>query len=177
MRQPYVFLDRDDTLIIDKPYLRDPAGVEFTPRALEGLRRLRTAGYGLILVTNQAGIGRGLLTEDDLAAVHARLRELLARQDLALDAIYYCPHHPKDGCGCRKPATGMLEQACRDFAVDLVRSAMIGDSDVDIRLGRAFGLTTIQLRLDGNRPDYEADFLAANLAEAADWLLNRPRPS
>jgi histidinol-phosphate phosphatase family protein len=177
MRQPYVFLDRDDTLIVDKPYLRNPAGIEFTPRALEGLRRLRAAGYGLVLVTNQAGIGRGLLTEDDLAAVHARLRELLAQQDLALDAIYYCPHHPQDGCGCRKPATGMLEQACRDFAVDVAQSAMIGDSDADIRLGRAFGLTTIQLRLDGSRPNHGADFLAADLVEAADWLLNRPRRS
>ena len=71
----------------------------------------------------------------------------------------------------------MLEQACRDFAVDVAQSAMIGDSDADIRLGRAFGLTTIQLRLDGSRPNHGADFLAADLVEAADWLLNRPRRS
>jgi len=174
MRQRYVFLDRDDTLIVDKQYLREPAGIEFTPRALEGLQRLQAAGYGLVLVTNQSGIGRGLLTENDLAAVHARLRELLARQGLALDAIYYCPHHPQDGCRCRKPATGMLEQACRDFAVDIAQSVMIGDSEADIRMGRAFGLAIIQLRLDDSRPNHGADYLAADLAEAADWLLKRP---
>ncbi len=175
MRQPMIFLDRDDTLIVDKQYLRDPAGIEFTPRAAAGLKRLREAGYGLIMVTNQAGIGRGFLTEEDLAAVHAHLRTLLAEQGVALDAIYYCPHHPQDGCNCRKPAAGMLEQACVDFSVNVPESVMIGDSDVDIQLGRTFGLTTVQLRLNENRPAYGADFLAADLAEAAEWLLSRRR--
>ncbi|MBR3651442.1 MAG: HAD-IIIA family hydrolase [Victivallales bacterium] len=101
MNKNYIFIDRDDTLIIDKEYLSDPAGVEFPKGSIAGLKRLRDAGYGIILITNQSGIGRGYFTEDDLAAVHRRLKELLANEGLELAAIYYCPHAPR--CRLRLP--------------------------------------------------------------------------
>ena len=128
----YIFIDRDDTLIVDKEYLSDPAGVEFPKGAIDGLKRLRDAGYGIILITNQSGIGRGYFTENDLTAVHNRLKELLAAEGLKLAAIYYCPHAPDANCNCRKPKTGMLEAACKDFDINLKTTAMFGDSKVDI---------------------------------------------
>jgi D-glycero-D-manno-heptose 1,7-bisphosphate phosphatase len=162
MKRPFVFLDRDGTIIVDIPYLNDPDKIRFTDDAFAGLQTLRRLGYGLIMVTNQSGIGRGYLDEQRLTLIHERLKRLLAEQDIFLDAIYHCPHAPDAHCHCRKPATGMLEAACRDFAVDTARSFMIGDSPVDVNLGKNFGIKTIQIRSEGFTPagaDYEADTL------------------
>ena len=170
-KQPFIFIDRDDTLIYDHPYLNTPDGVELTPGAGTALRELRQSGFRIIMVTNQSGIGRGLVTLPQLESVHARLREMLRQQGAELDAIYFCPHRPEDGCDCRKPATGMLRQASRDFAVDVACSAMVGDRIGDIKMGRAFGLTTVQIRLPGSsQPDHGADLCVATLPEAVPFL-------
>ena len=171
MNKNYIFIDRDDTLIVDKEYLSDPAGVEFPKGAIAGLKRLRDAGYGIILITNQSGIGRGYFTEDDLAAVHNRLKELLAAEGLSLAAIYYCPHAPDANCNCRKPKTGMLEAACKDFDIDLKNTAMFGDGKVDIQLAKNFGITAIQVTSGKKAPLPDADFVAETLDEAAEWFL------
>ncbi len=172
MSSPFVFLDRDDTLIYDHPYLRDPAGVELTPGAGAALKTLQDAGFRLAVVTNQSGIARGLIKPEELERIHAHLRELLRSEGVELAGIFVCPHGPWEECDCRKPRTGMLEQACAQFEVDLARSAMVGDRAGDIEMGRNFGLTTVQIRLDPERmPDCGADFTAASIPEAVPFLL------
>ena len=171
MSLPFLFFDRDDTLIFDVPYLREPARVILTPGAASALKTLREAGFHLVLVTNQSGLARGKVTQRELDDVHTRLCGLLAAEGAWLDRIYYCPHGPWEHCECRKPATGMLRQACQDFAVDLSRSAVIGDKPSDMEMGRAFGLATIQLRLPGlDKEDAGADFTAHSLPETIPFL-------
>jgi len=171
---PFVFIDRDDTLIYDVPYLSDPARVQLTPGAPDALRRLWSNGFKIALVTNQSGVGRGLFTIEQLAHVQLRLMEILAEQGCGLDAVYICPHAPDQHCNCRKPATGMLEQACREHDIDLSQSVFVGDGAGDIACGKAFGIKTVQLRLPGkNKPEYGADFLATSLPEAAEWIVGQ----
>ena len=147
-KRPAAFVDRDGTIIIDKNYLQDPDGVQIPPGAVEALKRLRLKGYLLIVISNQAGVGRGLFGEDALRAVHARMIEMYRNQGVEFEATYYCPHAPDAGCGCRKPATGMLERACKDFNIDTTRSFMAGDSDADENLARNFGIRFFRIGED-----------------------------
>lgn len=192
-KMPAAFLDRDGTIIEDLGYLGDPARIQFIPGAQDALRALRASGYRLILVTNQAGVARGLITETDVQRVNQRLQELLADAGVPLDGIYYCPHHAEAGppeyrrdCGSRKPGPGMIERARRDFALDLERSVIIGDHLSDAGVARHFaGMRGITV-LTGHGPDqYEKvrkgeapapDHVAADLLSAVTWLLRRPEP-
>jgi histidinol-phosphate phosphatase family protein len=179
MPKPYLFLDRDDTLIYDVPYLSDPNLIRFTPGACEALRTLSRAGYRLALVTNQSGIARGYFTMEQLEAVHRRLRTLLQWEAVSLDGIFLCPHGPQDDCPCRKPKVGMLLQACQELDVDRARSVMVGDKSADIQMGRNFGLRTVQLALaEKNQADLGADLRVSTLLEAVPVLkswLAQPR--
>ena len=121
-------------------YVRTWAQFHFLPGARAGLRLLRGAGYLLVVVTNQRGIARGLMSEEALAAVHARMTAELARAGVALDAIYHCPHAADAGCGCRKPSPGMLRAAIGRFGIDPARSWVVGDSPSDIAAGAALGI-------------------------------------
>lgn len=175
MARAAIFLDRDGTLIQEVGYLGDPEGVVLLPGVPEALRRLRDAGYALVLVSNQAGVARGLFTEDDVRAVNARLAELLAEHDVALDAWYWCTHHPEVGgpCDCRKPATGMLERAAREHGLDLARSWMVGDHPSDVECARRAGARGI-LVLTGHTGHGEAVDeapVAKDAAAAADLIL------
>ena len=173
---PTVFIDRDDTLIYDVPYMTDPAPMKLTPGACESLRKLAYAGYRIVLVSNQSGIGRGWISLEQFTRVQMRLAELLAEGGAGLDAVYYCPHTPAEDCQCRKPRTGLLEQACAEHRVDKARSWMIGDSQGDIQAGRDFGVRTIQLRLpEKKKPDVWADFMVSSLPEAVDIILNNQK--
>lgn len=145
-----IFLDRDGTLIREAEYLSDPAGVELLPGTVAGLKRLAGAGYKLIVVSNQSGVARGFFDEFSVIAVQTRLQDLLAQQGVRLDRSYYCPHHPQGTveayqreCECRKPKTGMLQQARQEFDLDLAASWMIGDKTADIECGRAAGCGTV----------------------------------
>jgi histidinol-phosphate phosphatase family protein len=144
--RPFIFLDRDGTLIVERNYLSDPAQVELLPQVPEGLRALREMGYGLVVVTNQAGVGRGYYTLDAMHACNQRMRNLLAEHGLTLDGIYFCPHAPDAGCDCRKPLPGMALAAARDHAIELARSIVIGDKACDIDLGKAIGARTMLVR-------------------------------
>jgi D-glycero-D-manno-heptose 1,7-bisphosphate phosphatase len=142
--RPAVFLDRDGTLIEHVDYLADPALVRLLPGAARALGRLRAAGFALVLVTNQSAIGRGMLTEDGLRAIHEEMGRLLAEAGEALDAIYYCPDAPGGGRGLvgrddRKPGPGMLLRAAADLGLDLGASWMIGDTIGDALAGRNAG--------------------------------------
>jgi len=188
---PAAFLDRDGTIIEDLGYLGDPEQIRFIPGAQEALRALRASGYRLIVVTNQAGVARGLITETDVRRVNQRLQELLADAGVALDGIYYCPHHAEAGapeyrrtCPSRKPGPGMIERAGQDFALDLGRSVIIGDHSSDAEVARHFpGLRGIMVLTGHGSGQYEKvrtgelpppDHVAADLASAVAWLLQAP---
>lgn len=145
MERRAAFLDRDGTLIRDVHFLREPADVALLPGIVEALSRLLDAGFLLIVITNQSGIARGLLTEADYQRVHQRLIALLAAEDVYLSGEYHCPHHadfPLDGiteCACRKPGTLLYERASEDLDLDPSRAVFIGDRWRDIAPARHFG--------------------------------------
>jgi D-glycero-D-manno-heptose 1,7-bisphosphate phosphatase len=148
---PTAFLDRDGVLNVDRGYVHRSEELEFLTGAPEAVRLLNDAGYRTVVVTNQSGIARGLYDEAELQGFHAYMREQLAAYGARIDAIYYCPHHPQGSvarfaiaCDCRKPKTGLLEQAARDCAVDRKRSFLIGDKDDDVTAAAAFGIRGIK---------------------------------
>ncbi len=138
-KRPTLFLDRDGVLVEDAHYLSDPDQVRLLPGAGEALAAVAAAGWRLVCVTNQSGIGRGYYTLDQFAAVQTRIDELLAGHGVALDALYYCPHDPDSGCACRKPGLGMIEAAGRSYAWP-AGSPMVGDKASDLELAVAAGL-------------------------------------
>ena len=168
-------LDRDGTINVEREYLSDPAGVELLPNAIAGLRRLRAQGFGLIVISNQAGVGRGYFTMADVNAVNARLAALLREAGVTLDGIYVCPHKPDDGCACRKPAPGLIQQAAREHGFDPRDCVMIGDKAIDIETGRQVGARTVLVRTGYGRAfeargDVRADHVADDLLDAANIL-------
>ncbi len=183
-----VLLDRDDTLSVDRPgYLRSPEDLEFYPEAAGALARLVRLGFCLAVVTNQSAVGRGLVSPEELRGIHDRLTSELARVGASLAGIYHCPHRPEDGCDCRKPKPGLLRQAMTDLGFGPTDTYMIGDAATDIQAGAAAGATTILIRraaggMADPPPDHVAvgpppDHVAANLDEAADWIIARERPA
>ena len=175
-----VFLDRDGTLNYDSGYIKSSAEFRLLPGVTTALARLKTAGARLVVVTNQSGVSRGLLTLKDLEAIHARLQGILEQEDAALDAIYFCPHHPDDGCRCRKPGTGMVERAISELQLDLNRSYVVGDHIRDVQLARNVGAKAVllasghvdaQAREALKAEQAEPNVIVASMAEAADWIL------
>jgi D-glycero-D-manno-heptose 1,7-bisphosphate phosphatase len=174
-------VDRDGTLIVERNYLADPAGVELLPGAGRGLRRLADAGFALVLVTNQSGIARGLFGEEEFAAVQGRLSELLAAEGVRLDGAYHCPHHPdySGPCTCRKPAPGMFVRAAADLGLDPARSLYIGDRLADVLAagelgGRAYLVRTGYGDAEGERAPAWVR-VASDLDEAAGMALEQTR--
>ncbi|HEX3757852.1 MAG TPA: HAD family hydrolase [Kofleriaceae bacterium] len=133
-----LLLDRDGTLITDVGYPRDPAQVEPLPGAVAALRALQTR-FALVIISNQSGVGRGLITPAEARAVHARVVERFGQAGVAFAGAYYCPHDPAAGCPCRKPAPGLLLDAARELGLDLAGSIMLGDKPSDVAAGRAAG--------------------------------------
>ena len=171
----FVLLDRDGTVNVDRGYISDPDELELIRGAGPALARLREQGLGLVIVSNQSGIGRGFLDEVDLERIHARLAELLAKDGTALDGIYCCPHLPTDRCACRKPETALVDRAAADHGFDPGQSFVVGDKACDIELGRRVGATTILVRTGYGEeasadPSVEADHIVADLPEAADLI-------
>ncbi len=133
------FLDRDGTLVVERGYLDDPQGLELLPGVAAALRALRAAGLPAIVVSNQSGIGRGRFTEARVHEVMARLRRMLRAEGVELDAIYFCPHRPDEGCACRKPGSALLERAAEDQVLLLPASMMVGDKRLDAATAQAVG--------------------------------------
>ena len=136
-----VFLDRDGTINIDKGYLYKISDFEFLPKAVEALKILQNAGYLLIIITNQSGIGRGYYTEEDFMKLNEYMKSELKKNGVNISGVYYCPHLPdaeveryRKICTCRKPATGLFERAVHDFDIDLSRSYAVGDKERDIAI-------------------------------------------
>ena len=168
-----VFLDRDGTLMFDPGYLGNPEEVALLPDILEGLRALSSAGYLLILITNQSAIGRGYHTAQAVESVNARLVDLLAGEGITVAGVYYCPHRPDEGCVCRKPAPGLLRDAARDHGLDLASCAMVGDKLTDVQAGIAAGCR-ISI-LIGPEEASQTRYRAENLNLAAALILGVAR--
>lgn len=157
-----VFLDRDGTIIVDVGFISDPADIELVPACTEGLAALSKAGFKLVVVSNQSGIGRGLITEDQARQVDQECVTRLAGLGIHLDGTYYCPHTPEEGCSCRKPLPGMLLLAAEQLDLDLATSWMIGDRVSDIEAGRLAGCRTALLGDVDVAPEVPT-------TRAADW--------
>lgn len=169
MSRAAVFLDRDGTIIEERGYLADPAGAVLENKAAEGLRAMAAMGYALVVVSNQSGIARGYFTSDSAEAVNRRIADLLAREGVDILAWYFCPHGPADGCRCRKPLPGMLEQAAREHDLDLPNSFVIGDKRVDVELALAAGCVGILVETGYGREN-AAWALTAGYAVCRDLL-------
>jgi D-glycero-D-manno-heptose 1,7-bisphosphate phosphatase len=179
VRRRFVLVDRDGTINAERCYLTDPEQLELLPAAAAGLRSLSAAGLGLVVVTNQSAVGRGLMDEDRLGQIHERLHDMLAAEGVCLDGIYYCPHVPEAGCSCRKPAPGLALRAAAEFGFELSECFVVGDKPCDLLLGRTIGAATILVRTgygsqteaDGSTPaDAVADDLLHAAGIIAGWL-------
>ncbi|QQS32853.1 MAG: HAD family hydrolase [Acidobacteriota bacterium] len=174
-KRPAVFLDRDGTLIEEVNFLSEVEHLRVFDYTKHALQRLKDAGFLLIVVTNQSGIGRGLYTEADMHAIHDALQE---RINSLIDGFYFCPHMPVAGCDCRKPGTGMFLQAETDHAIEIAASWMIGDKKIDMEAGKNAGVQTILVRTGYGAAHSEsiggvADVITDDLGEAAEIILAR----
>lgn len=154
-----VLTDRDDTLCPDVPHNGDPAKMHVFPYVPAAVKRLNDAGFLVLVVTNQSGIGRGMYTIDDMKAVNAEMERQIAAGGGRIDDVFFCPHRPDEMCSCRKPATGMGLQAVEKYGLEPSKCYMVGDKDGDIGFGKALGMKTF--RISGT----------FTFADAADCIL------
>lgn len=175
--RPAVLIDRDGTIIRERHYLADPKGVELIPGAAAALRSLAEAGYALVVVTNQSGIARGIVSPAQYAAVRGRVHEVLSAEGVQLDAVYHCPHHPDwtGPCACRKPGLALYRQAASELGLDLARSCYIGDKVSDVlpavELGGAGYLVRTGHGAEQAAGAPEGVRVASDIAAAARWIL------
>ncbi|MGI8891719.1 MAG: D-glycero-alpha-D-manno-heptose-1,7-bisphosphate 7-phosphatase [Chthoniobacterales bacterium] len=171
---PAVFLDRDGTLMREVNYCSDPKDVEIFSGVPEALARLKAAGYRLIVISNQAGIGRGYFTEAQYRLVEAEVARAVL--PAIFDAVYFCPDRPDLATNRRKPGTGMIVEAERDHHLDLARSFFIGDKAIDVECGRNAGVRTVLVKTGYGAEEAEgsgADWVAENFTTAADIILRQ----
>ena len=162
------FLDRDGTIMRDEGYLANPDGVRLLPGAVEALCELRDAGYQLIVVTNQSGIGRGMFGLEEMTRVNERLESLFADHGVVFEDILFCPHTPEENCDCRKPSPKLLLDAAAKYDIDLSLSAMVGDKPSDPETGIAAGCRfNILLTATPAKFATKPYRIAANISEAA----------
>jgi D-glycero-D-manno-heptose 1,7-bisphosphate phosphatase len=179
-----VFLDRDGTIAEEVGYLNHASRFRMFPFVAAAIGRLNEARLAVIVVTNQSGVGRGYFPESLVHTIHELMTQQLAVGGAHVDGIYYCPHTSADGCNCRKPKPGMLEQAAREHALDLRRSYVVGDRFGDIDLAHHVGARAILVRTGyglgeltwhADKWPLQADFVADDLSQAVDWILRQTR--
>jgi D-glycero-D-manno-heptose 1,7-bisphosphate phosphatase len=168
-----VFIDRDGTIIEDADYCSHPSQVKIFPGVAEALRRLKSRGLKLIIITNQSGIGRGLFTLDQYRSVESEVLRQVG--DGLIDATYFCPDVPGQHSSHRKPSPGMILQAKREYQIDLARSFFIGDKEIDVECGRNAGVRTIRVQtgFDPDTSGTAADWVAKDLPAAAQIILDQ----
>jgi len=187
MQRAAVFLDRDGTLNEEVGYLSRPEDLVLIPGAGEAVRRINQAGMAAVVVSNQSGVARGYFDEAALSLIHERLREELREYGAALDGIFYCPHHPEGEveeyrieCACRKPWTGLLDQAVFELNIDLSASYMVGDHIKDIQMAARAGIRSVMVLTGHGQEEWDkageadrvfATKVAPDLAAAVDWIL------
>jgi D-glycero-D-manno-heptose 1,7-bisphosphate phosphatase len=180
-----VFLDRDGTLIEEAGYLDRLERLAFFPYSVDAVRSLNRAGFVVVVVTNQAGIARGIVAPQFVQEAHDHIAARLAAGGARVDAFYHCPHHPeaavealRTACDCRKPKPGLLQRAAADLSLDLERSFVVGDRWHDLEAGLALGLPGVLVRTGygateerAPRAGVEPAAIVNNLAEAVAWIL------
>ena len=177
MNKPLLLLDRDGTLITEQDYLKDPRKVRFLAGSLDGLKQLARAGFQMVVISNQSGIGRGLMTRRDVERVNQRFLKLLKTHGIRLEGIYYCPHPPGVRCACRKPKLGLVKRAAKDLKRSWRQSISVGDKKSDVALGQRTGgrgalvLTGIGRQERQRERWIRPDFVAKNFKAAARWIL------
>jgi D-glycero-D-manno-heptose 1,7-bisphosphate phosphatase len=190
MKRRAVFLDRDGTLNKDVGYPNSFEAIEVYPYSYEAVRRIKGAGFLAVVVTNQSGIGRGLIEEEKLEDIHQKMLDLFIKNNARLDGVYYCPHYInsvnpeyRKDCTCRKPNPGMALKAAEDLNIQLRGSYMVGDKVEDIEFGLNFDATPVLL-LTGHGQKalrklsdkgFQPAYVAKDLLEAADWILEIER--
>lgn len=190
MTRPAVFLDRDGTMIHEVQYLRRCDDLTWFPSTIDAIRLLNRAGFIVCVTTNQSGVGRGYYTEDDVRAIHERMRQDLEAAGARIDAWFYCPHHPdavvdalRLVCDCRKPRPGMIRRAADRFSIELGRSFVVGDRLTDVGLAESVGAQGVLVRTGYGEHTLQenggaapgAALVADNLMEATSWMLGRRR--
>jgi D-glycero-D-manno-heptose 1,7-bisphosphate phosphatase len=170
-----IFLDRDGVINEESPdYIKSWEEFHFLPGSLEAIKLLSLSDFKVFVVTTASGIARKFFTEADLTRIHETMLKEIRKNGGRIDGIYYCPHLPKDLCKCRKPETGLFEQALENYDIDIENSYIIGDKGSDIEAGKRFGCKTIRVRT-GYGSSYsgpEPDFVAQDLLEAAKYIVN-----
>jgi D-glycero-D-manno-heptose 1,7-bisphosphate phosphatase len=174
-RAPAVFLDRDGTLNEHVDYLHEVSKFKLIEGTGKALKKLQDAGYHLIVVTNQPGIGMGYFTKEDLFQVNKQFLKEMNKAGVAIDKLYYCPHSIAEKCLCRKPSTGMIDRALSEMDIDISKSYVVGDTSMDIMLGKKAGCKTILVKTGLGGKDgvheFKADYIAADIGEAAEIIL------
>ena len=181
-----IFLDRDGTINKEVNYLSTKQQLEYLPGTISALKLLASDNWQLIILTNQSGVARGLITEDQLRDIHNYMLETLKRDDIKITHIYYCPHHPDYGekldCDCRKPKPGMIFKAAEEFQIDLHHSYLVGDKLNDILAGQAAGLKSVlvktgygekQWRENSQKAEVIPDYIFDDLLEFAKWVVKK----
>jgi D-glycero-D-manno-heptose 1,7-bisphosphate phosphatase len=174
--KPLLLVDRDGTLIEEGDYLKDPARVRFLPRVFEALRRLKARGFFIVVVSNQSGVGRRLISRREARSVAKRFETILRGEGIRLDGFFYCPHLPSDRCPCRKPKLGLVRRAARALERPWRRSLSIGDRASDVLLGQRTGGWGILVKTGYGRQwlgrrELQPDYVARDFASAASWIL------
>ncbi len=182
MLKKVVFLDRDGTINQDSAnYIKSWSEFKFLPRSIEAVRDLTAAGFLIIVITNQSGIPRKLISPEELENIHSKMKASVESQGGKISDIFFCPHLPDDGCDCRKPEPGLILQAQKKYTIDLAASVMIGDSARDIECAHNAGCGRTILVKTGNsreaqqilaEKDLRPDYVAQDLHDAARWLLD-----
>jgi D,D-heptose 1,7-bisphosphate phosphatase len=185
MSQRALFLDRDGTINFDPGYIKDPAQIIILPGVAEGIKKMKDEfGFKIIVISNQAGITKGLMSHSDVKEVNQKINELLLNDDTSIDAFYYCPFHPDfdppEKTICRKPSPFMIVQASKDHDIDLLHSYMIGDKASDVECGMSAGVKTILLNGDSIKKEISTlhnlgkkpNFISADFKDACEFILN-----
>jgi len=164
-----VFLDRDGTIIIDKVYLNDPTQIEYLPKAIEGLKKMCDLGYKLVVVTNQSGVARGIVSLENLHKIHEIIRNDLSKHNIEIADFYYAPYSVESQHPMRKPKPGMLLLGAKEHNIETTKSFMIGDRDTDIYAGEHVGAKTILLA-ETSPEGCHPNLICKDLLEAADFI-------
>ena len=173
-----VFLDRDGTLNHDPGYLAKAEEMHLFPLIGEALLDLTKAGFELVIISNQSGVGRGLIPKSELLRIHQRMNDLLAQYHVRIDHLYLCLHRPEENCPCRKPKPKLILDAAQELNLDIRGSFMVGDRESDLKVGRAAGCGGVALVRTGNGAETEktikpgdVDFIGDSLCDVARWIL------
>jgi len=177
-----VFIDRDGTINVNVGYIDNPDKFQMYPGIAKGIKLLQDNGFKIIVITNQSGISRGFFTEETLKKIHERMMKELSKKDASIDGLYFCPHHPKDNCNCRKPKTEMFEKAIKKHDVDVSKSFVIGDRMLDVEVGHRIGCKTVLIperkeMVEKEREEslVEPDYICDDFYLGVLWILEEDK--